>query len=263
MASPSPSPSLSPFWKLASARRAPARWIRRGGSALVVSVVAHAALAVTAGTLLKLTATPPVSAQEPMLVDVVQAPPVPAETTAAGPVAPQLPAPRGTRPPAHHRPDRGVTPASAPARAAGPASVGIADVPAAPARFALAVGTIGTIGTQVRPAPLAAAAHVDDDGGDGNVVGEGDVTVPARLVWASPLVYPAAARQAEVEVDLPLEIVVAPDGRVAAARAVSRVGYGLEEAALQALRAYRFSPALRAGRPVRVRMRWTVQFRLR
>ena len=32
--------------------------------------------------------------------------------------------------------------------------------------------------------------------------------------------------------------------------------------ALNAIRLYRFSPALRAGRPVRVRMRWTIQFRL-
>ena len=44
--------------------------------------------------------------------------------------------------------------------------------------------------------------------------------------------------------------------------ALRRAGYGLDEAALQAIRAYRFSPALRAGHPVRVRMRWTIQFRL-
>ena len=71
------------------------------------------------------------------------------------------------------------------------------------------------------------------------------------------------ARQAEIESDFPVEIVVDSDGSVAAARAVNRVGYGLDEAALRAIREYRFSPALRAGRPVRVRMRWTVQFRLR
>ena len=47
------------------------------------------------------------------------------------------------------------------------------------------------------------------------------------------------------------------------ARALTHVGYGLDEAALRAIRAYRFSPARRAGRPVPVRMRWSVQFRLR
>jgi TonB family protein len=70
----------------------------------------------------------------------------------------------------------------------------------------------------------------------------------------------------EVEPAMPVaevQIVVQTDGRVAAARAVRTVGFGLDEAVLHAIRAYRFSPALRAGRPVRVRMRWTVQFRLR
>ena len=47
------------------------------------------------------------------------------------------------------------------------------------------------------------------------------------------------------------------------ARAVVRAGYGLDDAAVRAIRDYRFSPAIRAGSPVAVRMRWTVQFRLR
>jgi outer membrane biosynthesis protein TonB len=47
------------------------------------------------------------------------------------------------------------------------------------------------------------------------------------------------------------------------ARALTRAGYGLDAAALQGIRGYRFSPAMRAGRPVAVRMRWIVQFRLR
>jgi outer membrane biosynthesis protein TonB len=47
------------------------------------------------------------------------------------------------------------------------------------------------------------------------------------------------------------------------ARAGIRAGYGLDDAAARAIRDYRFSPAIRAGRPVAVRMRWTVQFRLR
>ena len=71
------------------------------------------------------------------------------------------------------------------------------------------------------------------------------------------------ARQAEIEVDLPLEIVVDASGRVTSARGLSRAGYGLDEAALSAIRGYRFSAALRDGHPVPVRMRWTVQFRLR
>ena len=63
--------------------------------------------------------------------------------------------------------------------------------------------------------------------------------------------------------DVPVDIVVDASGRVVSARAVIRTGYGLDDSAVRAIRDYRFSPALRAGLPVAVRMRWTVQFRLR
>ena len=130
-----------------------------------------------------------------------------------------------------------------------------------PARFALSSFSVATRGG-VTFATLSGSSGNQSEGAS-DAVGERDVNVPARLLSSSPLVYPPVARQAEIESDFPVEIVVDADGRVAAARAVSRVGYGLDEAALRAIRGYRFSPALRAGRPVRVRMKWTVQFRLR
>ena len=130
-----------------------------------------------------------------------------------------------------------------------------------PARFVLSAGTVATL--PAGPSGAAAGTPASGAGPTGDTVGESDVSSPARLLAASPLVYPPAARQAELEVDFPVEIVVDVDGRVVAARAITRAGYGLDEAALRAIRAYRFSPAMRAGRPVRVRMRWTVQFRLR
>ena len=87
--------------------------------------------------------------------------------------------------------------------------------------------------------------------------------MPAHLLAAAPLAYPPAARSAEIELDFRLEIVVDARGDVISARALSHAGYGLDEAALQGIRGYRFSPAVRAGRPVAVRMPWIVQFRLR
>jgi TonB family protein len=94
-------------------------------------------------------------------------------------------------------------------------------------------------------------------------VPEREVTERARLVSSGPLRYPEAARRAELEADVALELVVGPDGRVASARVVRPAGYGLDDEAVRAVRAYRFSPARLDGRPVRVRMPWTVQFRLR
>ena len=83
------------------------------------------------------------------------------------------------------------------------------------------------------------------------------------LLSASALVYPPAARNAGIELDHPVEIVVDTLGQVASARPITRAGYGLDEAALRAIAEYRFAPARRGGHPVRVRMRWIVQLRLR
>jgi periplasmic protein TonB len=92
---------------------------------------------------------------------------------------------------------------------------------------------------------------------------ESGVTVAARLLSTSTSVYPARAREAEIETDVPVMIVVGVDGRVRNAEATGHVGYGLDEAALQSVRAYRFLPAQKNGLKVAVRMRWLVQFRLR
>jgi protein TonB len=142
--------------------------------------------------------------------------------------------------------------------------------------FALSAGTVASGPTLAAPAvtpaglrtrgPTSGSGGASFDAANASPAApfaERQVDVPARLLAAAPLAYPPVARQAEIELDFPLEIIVAASGRVVSARAVSHAGYGLDEAALQGIRAYRFSPAMRAGRPVPVRMRWTVQFRLR
>jgi TonB family protein len=62
---------------------------------------------------------------------------------------------------------------------------------------------------------------------------------------------------------VPLEIVVSPAGTVETARVLRPAGHGLDQAALDAVRSYRFAPATKDGHAVRVRMQWLVQFRLR
>ena len=120
------------------------------------------------------------------------------------------------------------------------------------------------------PSASAAAGLVSAGDDDARTVAAGgawhaeSVEVPARLMASRPVAYPPAARNAGVETDVVLELVVAADGAVSDARVLGPHdhGYGLEAAATEAVRWYRFSPARRAGRPVPVRMRWTVQVRL-
>ena len=207
---------------------------------------------------------------EPVTVpEVASTEPPPADPPkGAATSAPTLPAHRHSYPvpPTHdahpHDPSLVHLPMAPPAGDPARTATSFVDAPQAePARFVLAKGSAPfTVG-----ATTTAGEHGRDDGAAGSteIVPEGAVTVPARLIASSAVAYPAAARQAEVEADVPVSIVVDGDGRVVDARALSQSGYGLDDAAVQAVRGYRFSAALRDGHRVRVRMRWVVQFRLR
>ena len=129
----------------------------------------------------------------------------------------------------------------------------------APARFVMAIGA-ATTGT----ATSGTGAGTSTGGGDGagDTYTEAGVSSRAHLLGGRPPDYPVAARTAGGEAAVPLEIVVSSSGVVVDARPLQHVGYGLDEAALRAVRAYRFVPARREGREVAVRMRWVVDFRL-
>ncbi len=91
---------------------------------------------------------------------------------------------------------------------------------------------------------------------------EREVDVAARLVAGAPPAYTASAEAAGGEASVPVELVIDETGGVRSAVVLGHVGYGLDEAALGAVRKYRFSPARRGGKVVAVRMRWVVRFEL-
>jgi protein TonB len=88
----------------------------------------------------------------------------------------------------------------------------------------------------------------------------GDIREPQKLVNVQPL-YPEAARAARVEGIVIIEAVIAPDGTVRDAR-VLRSRPLLDEAALHAVRQWRYTPTLLNGVPVPVIVTVTVNFRL-
>src|SRR6188768_2689003 len=143
-----------------------------------------------------------------------------------------------------------------------PASVAPSVMTALPApRFMMVVAPAsrGPSGVSAGSAVVAAAG----ESAPSEPVAEAAVDTPAkRLSGASPS-YTLEAQAAGIEADVPFEIVVDAAGAVRSARALSHVGYGLDEVALRSVRAARFSPARRAGKAVAVRMRWLMSFRLR
>jgi protein TonB len=93
--------------------------------------------------------------------------------------------------------------------------------------------------------------------------GEDRVTYAPRRAGGPEPTYPVAARAEGIEGDVQVELVVNAQGAVETARVVRGAGFGFDEAVLSAVRAWRFDPALKDGRAVRVRIRRSVQFRLR
>jgi len=89
----------------------------------------------------------------------------------------------------------------------------------------------------------------------------GDIKPPRKVVDVAP-VYPPLARAARVEGIVILEAVIAEDGSVRDVR-VLRSQALLDEAAVEAVRQWRFTPTLLNGQPVPVVMTITVAFKLR
>jgi TonB family protein len=86
---------------------------------------------------------------------------------------------------------------------------------------------------------------------------------PPQLLREVRADYTEQARRANLEGEVVLEIVVKRDGTVSDPRIVQRLGGGLDERAVQAVRQWRFEPARRLGAPVDVIVEVSVEFRLR
>ena len=101
------------------------------------------------------------------------------------------------------------------------------------------------------PAPRAAQATVRPGG---------DIKVPVKIQHVAP-VYPPLARNARVSGTVILEAVIAEDGTVQDVRVLRSIRL-LDDAAVDAVRQWRFTPTLLNGQPVRVLMTVTVSFAL-
>jgi protein TonB len=89
----------------------------------------------------------------------------------------------------------------------------------------------------------------------------GDIKPPARLVNVPP-VYPEDAKAANVQGVVIADIVVDTDGTVVKTRILRSIPM-LDQAALDAIQQWTFTPTRQNGTPVKVIMTVTVNFTLR
>lgn len=86
----------------------------------------------------------------------------------------------------------------------------------------------------------------------------GNVQAPERITYVAPA-YPEAAKAARVSGIVILEAIVGTDGRVAEAKVIRSIAQ-LDEAALDAVRQWKYTPTTLNGQPVPVIMTVTVNF---
>jgi len=91
----------------------------------------------------------------------------------------------------------------------------------------------------------------------------GSGVTPPQLLKEVRADYTDEARRANVEGEVVLEIIVRRDGSVGDVKVLRRLGSGLEQRAINAVRQWRFSPARMKGTPVDVVVEVAVEFRLR
>ncbi|WP_224366220.1 energy transducer TonB [Hyalangium versicolor] len=83
-----------------------------------------------------------------------------------------------------------------------------------------------------------------------------------QLAGEVKIPYPDEARRAGIEGTVTLAITIDTEGRVVAARVVSGPGYGLNEAARDAILRFRFKPAIKGGEAVSTEMKYAYTFLL-
>lgn len=108
---------------------------------------------------------------------------------------------------------------------------------------------------------------VGDVGVEGNGDGDpvfitGDMERPVLLEKVEPS-YPEVARRARIDGKVTVRAVIAPDGNVESVEVFASTNPLFDQAAVDAVRKWRYRPALMNGRPVRVYFSVVVSFRIR
>ena len=149
-------------------------------------------------------------------------------------------------------------------------SVGVIAAPPTVPGISQGPGTDGGAGTDsgsgVGPNPGSGVGpgYQRGTGGDVYQPGVRGVSMP-EVIYEKKPEYTSAALNAKVQGTVHVEAIVNPDGTVADARIIRSLDsrLGLDEKAIEAVRQWRFRPALKAGQPVAVRVLIELTFTLR
>jgi TonB family protein len=120
--------------------------------------------------------------------------------------------------------------------------------------LAATMGAAGMLAGQTQGAQTQDAPEVVTKGGP-------NVT-PPRVTYAPPAEFSEAARAAKYQGTCILKLIVGADGNPRNIRVINPIGMGLDEKALEAVRTWKFQPALKDGKPVAAEIAVEVDFHL-
>jgi len=101
-----------------------------------------------------------------------------------------------------------------------------------------------------REAPAATTGGTNTDKGVYKPVPKFSVSTEPEVEAEVKIPYPLQAKQAAIEGVVELRVEIWQDGTVRSVKVVRGLGYGLDEAAVEAMKRYRFKPATQDGKPV-------------
>lgn len=115
--------------------------------------------------------------------------------------------------------------------------------------------SIGSSGIAVPPPPAAATPQAQAPARVGGTIKQ------PKLIRSVMPVYPFAARESNIQGDVVIDTRIGPNGSVASMNVISGPAV-LRQAALDALRHWKYQPSELDGKPVAVQMLVTIRFRL-
>ncbi len=83
-----------------------------------------------------------------------------------------------------------------------------------------------------------------------------------EFIHQAALEYPSQARRMKIEGTVIIEADIDSEGNLIQIRLIRNAGFGFDEAAIAMMEASAFRPAMMDGRPVGVRMRFTIKFEI-
>lgn len=83
-----------------------------------------------------------------------------------------------------------------------------------------------------------------------------------EFIHQAALEYPSQARRMKIEGTVIIEADIDSEGNLIQIKVIRNAGFGFDEAATAMMEASEFSPAMMDGRPVGVRMRFTIKFEI-